>query len=237
MPAREVVRVTIIVPSGTGGLVGFALGAAGQPFIPYEPGAFIVSNGEIIDWPLEGQITSGAWQLFAFNTGKFAHTLEIRFLTDLPSAQAPAPQALIPVGAITPGGDAVPTLPPAPPFPVLPPPPPLPPEPVFPTLPAPPPEPVLPPPGGPPSAPAGAVYHVTAQLGLHVRSGPGSAYRSLALLPYRTPVTIVCQAWGERVNNSRVWDRISAPTAGYVSDWWIDTPVTGGFSPGLAVCP
>jgi hypothetical protein len=55
-----------------------------------------VSNGEIIDWPLEGQITSGAWQLFAFNTGKFAHTLEIRFLTDLVGGAVSVGTALLP---------------------------------------------------------------------------------------------------------------------------------------------
>jgi len=98
MPPREVVAVRVVVPSGPRGQVGFSLGSSGNPIIPYEPGAWIVADNEAIDWPLEGQITSGAWELRAYNLGKYAHTLEIRFLVDLPGrvADVPAPVAVGP---------------------------------------------------------------------------------------------------------------------------------------------
>jgi hypothetical protein len=100
MPPREILSLTVIVPPGTRGLVGFAIGAAGVPFIPYQPGAWIVADNEKIEWPLEGQITSGAWQMFAYNTGRYPHTLEIRFLANL--AVAAAGGALIPLAQLQP---------------------------------------------------------------------------------------------------------------------------------------
>jgi hypothetical protein len=92
-PPREVTEVEIIVPPGPRGTVGFQLAAAGNQLLPYEPGAFFVTDNEQIRWRVEEQITSGAWQLIAYNTGQFAHTLEIRFLVDLigPAVGNPAP--------------------------------------------------------------------------------------------------------------------------------------------------
>lgn len=84
MPPRVVTDVEIRVPPGPRGLVGLALGAAGVPVIPRLAGQWIVTDDEVIRWPLEGQITSGAWQLRAYNTGSFAHTLHVRFLVRLP---------------------------------------------------------------------------------------------------------------------------------------------------------
>lgn len=84
MPAREVRSVRIRIPPGPAGLVGFALASAGTPVIPWGAGQWIVADDEVIDWPLEGQIDSGAWQLIAYNTGVFAHTLYVTFLLDLP---------------------------------------------------------------------------------------------------------------------------------------------------------
>src|SRR5260370_34555075 len=50
-------------------------------------------------------------------------------------------------------------------------------------------------------------------------------------------VTIDCETQGERIESSPVWDKITSPIAGYVSDWWISTPNVGVYSPGLGVCP
>jgi hypothetical protein len=104
MPDREITRVTIIVPPGTRGLLGFALGAAGVPFIPYEPGQFFVTDDEKIDWPLEGQITSGAWQCFAYNTGQYAHTLEFRFFANLAPEPGAVSAGLLPAELLSSGG-------------------------------------------------------------------------------------------------------------------------------------
>jgi hypothetical protein len=90
-------------------------------------------------------------------------------------------------------------------------------------------------PTGPP-APIDTRYRVTAVAGLIVHTAPSISAPRVATLAYNTPLSIDCQTWGDQVAASRVWDRISAPIAGYVTDWWVSTPLTGRFSPGLAVC-
>lgn len=113
IPARVVTEIEIIIPPGPNGLVGFALGAAGQSFLPYNPGgAFVTGNNEVIKWPLEDQITSGAWQLFGYNLGAYAHTLEIRFLCDLPPTVAPT-TILAPADQLGSGPAAAPALAPS----------------------------------------------------------------------------------------------------------------------------
>lgn len=83
MAPREVTRVRVRIPPGPAGAVGFALGAAGERVIPYGAAQWIVADDEVIDLPLERQITSGAWQLQGYNTGVFDHTLQVTFLLDL----------------------------------------------------------------------------------------------------------------------------------------------------------
>ena len=103
MPARIVEEVEIVVPPGPRGEVGFQLGTSGSQIIPITPGQFVVTDDEVIHWPLEGQIDSGAWQMIAYNTGAFNHTLEVRFLCQLvPSQVLPAGFQPLPVGAIEP---------------------------------------------------------------------------------------------------------------------------------------
>lgn len=84
MPARIVRAVRVRIPPGPSGLVGWALGAAGVRVIPYNAGAYMVGDDEVIDWPLEGQIDSGGWQLQAYNLGVYPHTLQVSFALDLP---------------------------------------------------------------------------------------------------------------------------------------------------------
>lgn len=80
-PASKVERIVIRVPPGPRGEVGIALGSGGLRAIPDREGGFIVADNEVIDWPLEDLWDTGSWQVFGYNTGFYAHTLEIRFLT------------------------------------------------------------------------------------------------------------------------------------------------------------
>ena len=93
MPPRQVVEIDVLVPPGPRGEVGWAIGAAGVPVLPAEAGAYIVTDDEVIHWPLESQINSGAWQMFAYNTGLYNHTLYVRILTvpTLAALEATAP--------------------------------------------------------------------------------------------------------------------------------------------------
>lgn len=84
MPPRIVREVEIRVPPGPYGNMGFALGLAGVPIIPYNAGQFIVTDNEIITWPLgEDYPNSGAWQVISFNTGRYPHSIQLRFMLDL----------------------------------------------------------------------------------------------------------------------------------------------------------
>lgn len=74
-----VVEVDIIVPPGPSGVVGFFVGAGGSQYIPRTPGAFVVADNDYIVWPVQNAITSGSWQVTAYNTGLFPHTLQFGF--------------------------------------------------------------------------------------------------------------------------------------------------------------
>lgn len=89
MPARIVTAVTIIVPPGPRGELGIALGAAGVQYIPSNAGGYIVADYQVINWDLEDMIESGAWQLLAYNTGLYSHTLQVVFLCQLPTVGGP----------------------------------------------------------------------------------------------------------------------------------------------------
>lgn len=82
MPARVVRSVRVRIPPGPAGRVGFALASSGVPIIPWGDGQWIVADDEVITWPLENQIESGAWQLRAYNLGVYSHTLFVTFELD-----------------------------------------------------------------------------------------------------------------------------------------------------------
>ena len=50
---------------------------------PLPAGSFQIDDGYSGGYDVSGQPDSGAWQVVAFNTGQFPHTLVIRLLTDL----------------------------------------------------------------------------------------------------------------------------------------------------------
>lgn len=82
-PPRVVTEIEIVVPPGPSGNVGFAISCSGQNMIPFNAGAWIVTDNEKINWPMDEQITSGAWELQGYNSGQFPHTIYVRFLLDL----------------------------------------------------------------------------------------------------------------------------------------------------------
>lgn len=82
MPARTVRWVRIRIPPGPAGVMGFALAASGISIIPFGAGQWVIGDDEVLEWPLEGQIDSGAWQLRGYNTGVYAHTLHLTFGLD-----------------------------------------------------------------------------------------------------------------------------------------------------------
>lgn len=96
MPARIVRHVRVRIPPGPLGSVGWALGAAGVPVIPWNAGGWIVGDDETLEWDVSGQIDSGAWQLIGYNLGLNAHSVYVTFSLDLPGADD-LPVALVPL--------------------------------------------------------------------------------------------------------------------------------------------
>ena len=132
MPARIVRRVRARIPPGPNGFMGWALASGGVPVIPWNAGAWIVGNDEVLEWDLEGQISSGAWQLRGYNTGRYDHSVYLVFELDPPQLVGTA-TFTSPLDLTGSGGDVIAapidmtgaggTEPPAPPPPSLDPPP------------------------------------------------------------------------------------------------------------------
>lgn len=89
--------IEIVVPDGPSGLVGFQIIHSQQVIIPYDGLTFIVTNNEIIRWPIETFPTADKWAIRAYNTDQFPHTLRFRWLiTD--EIFAPTLPPLVPIG-------------------------------------------------------------------------------------------------------------------------------------------
>jgi hypothetical protein len=78
----DVERIEVFIPSGHGGLTGFALFQAHNQIIPYRGGQFIVDDDDTISWPVEGFLNTGDWQLTAYNLDVNPHSFYIRFLVN-----------------------------------------------------------------------------------------------------------------------------------------------------------
>jgi hypothetical protein len=95
----------------------------------------------------------------------------------------------------------------------------------------------------PPPPPAFYVHHVygtcrDGACGLKVRTAPSLSAPITHVIGDGTEVDVVCQATGDLVSNghasSSVWDRQT--DGSWVSDFYIDTPNIGTFSPPIPHC-
>lgn len=100
-PPREVRGIEIVIPPGANGVVGFQLQNSGLPVIPYDSDSWIITNDEVISWPLSGYINSGSWQIAGYNTGVNDHAVYIRFLLDLVAPVAGPSTSLSAVATLT----------------------------------------------------------------------------------------------------------------------------------------
>lgn len=85
-----VVGIELTVPSGLNGAVGFRFTSNGAPVIPADPTRWIIVSGQPLAWPISGQLSSGAWEITGYNTGKYDHTMQVRYLLDLPAGYSNA---------------------------------------------------------------------------------------------------------------------------------------------------
>jgi hypothetical protein len=97
------------------------------------------------------------------------------------------------------------------------------------------------------TAMADTTYQVTGtgDAGANLHNEPSPFTPSLGVLADGTDITIVCQTQSVSVTDpvtgvsSDIWDDLGPSHAGndiYISDLYVNTPVAGGFSPGIPQC-
>jgi len=79
IPARRITRIHWRIPPGASGFVGFRVSMGGVQVIPQNAGAFIVSDSMQSDWTLAELPESGQWDVTAYNTGAFPHTVYVTY--------------------------------------------------------------------------------------------------------------------------------------------------------------
>lgn len=124
MPPRIVRRVTVRVPPGPRGEVGWAIANAETAIIPLTPGQWMVLDDQTVTLTLSGYIDSGTWAMVAYNTGGYSHTLTVEMTVTVPVTGATGPATTagtVPVVGMT-GSGGLPVTPGSTPVAVVPPP-------------------------------------------------------------------------------------------------------------------
>lgn len=119
MPVRTALSIRVRVPPGPLSAMGFQLGMANTPIIPFNDDTFVIADNETFEWDNQGWPNSGAWQVFMFNTGQYPHTVYIYFTVELPDAPIEQAMSIIPAESLGPPPGSLITVPDAPTLPPL----------------------------------------------------------------------------------------------------------------------
>lgn len=95
LPGIYVVEwIELKVPPGPRGEVGFYIASSLTQIVPFRTGAtanWLILDNDEIHWDMTDQPDSGDWQIVAYNTGNYDHTLWVRFGLNLAPDPAPPP--------------------------------------------------------------------------------------------------------------------------------------------------
>jgi hypothetical protein len=91
-------RIEVLVPPGPSGFLGFQVLFAGVLVIPDDIGVFIVTDNELISWPLGEYPTDGRWSVRAYNTDVFDHSIHVRLLVNELRAPVQLFAPTVPIG-------------------------------------------------------------------------------------------------------------------------------------------
>jgi hypothetical protein len=98
MPFDRIVEaVEFRVPPGCAGVVGFALQSAHQQIVPFVANTWIITDNEVLIWEFSEVLSDGDWALLGWNTGQFAHTIQVRFRLTL---ERPVAAPVQPISAL-----------------------------------------------------------------------------------------------------------------------------------------
>jgi uncharacterized protein YraI len=85
-----------------------------------------------------------------------------------------------------------------------------------------------------PVATVGYPYQVTGASIVQARSGPARSYRLVRSYAAGSALTLSCQAPGQRIGSTSVWDKLA--DGSYVTDYYVSTPSNTGYSVPLPRC-
>lgn len=88
-------HITVTIPPGPSGFMGFHFLHMGGPVIPYFGDAYIIGDNRLVEWDVNGMPTADGWQLESYNTDIFPHSVYIEFQIDEIPATAAASIQLI----------------------------------------------------------------------------------------------------------------------------------------------
>jgi hypothetical protein len=84
LPPRRVVSVHWRIPPGPMGSLGWRLTMGGAQVLPtVGSDQWLIASGESGRWDLADLPDSGKWQVTAYNTGSFQHSIYLTFMLDV----------------------------------------------------------------------------------------------------------------------------------------------------------
>lgn len=92
-----VTDIEVLVPPGPSGLVGWRVQHSQETVIPYNSAEWIVTDGEVIKWPLRHFPVGNAWRMAAYNLDIYPHTMYVRMLVDNTQRATSSAIALLPI--------------------------------------------------------------------------------------------------------------------------------------------
>lgn len=78
----NVSQLMCVVPAGCAGLVGFQFWLGGSPVYPRDGTSFFIFDDFTLIIPVTNQVTTGQWEVRAYNQDFFPHTLHMYYQYD-----------------------------------------------------------------------------------------------------------------------------------------------------------
>lgn len=95
IPSGAVDRVLVRVPPGPHAAVGYQIWYGGGQFVPEAIGGWLVVDDAVVELDPPADMSAGSWQLQAYNSGTYDHTLRVELYVAAASSAAVAPLTLV----------------------------------------------------------------------------------------------------------------------------------------------
>lgn len=75
----EVEAITLEVPPGPGGCMGFYLGNNGVQWVPFSQGEWLIWDDHSQTFYPDAYPNAAGWEVVAYNLGSYPHSIKVRF--------------------------------------------------------------------------------------------------------------------------------------------------------------